>query len=97
MVIGSMIVGMGFGMPTIIYSKDNLPMPIRALVHMGIGCIVYTIVAFSVGWLDNISGIGQGILVMALQLGIAFIIWFLFLTHYRKEAEKLNDKIQNMK
>ena len=92
-----MIVGLGFGLPSIIYHKDSLPMPIRVLIHMGIGCIVYTIVAYSVGWLGNISNIGQGILIVALQLSIAFIIWFLFLKYYRKEAKKLNDKIQNMK
>ena len=97
MVIGCIIVGLGFGVPTIVYSKDSLPMPIRVLIHMGIGCIVYTITAYSVGWLGDISEIGQGILIVALQFSIAFIIWFLFLTHYRKEAKKLNDKIQNMK
>ena len=45
MVIGCMIVGIGFGVPTVVYRRDDLPMPVRVLVHMGIGCIVYTIVA----------------------------------------------------
>ena len=97
MVIGCIIVGLGFGMPSIVYRKDSLPMPVRVLIHMGTGCIVYTIVAYSVGWLGNISHIGQGILVAALQLGIALIIWLLFMTHYRKEAKALNDKIQSMR
>lgn len=97
MVVGCIIVGLGFGIPSIVYSKDSLPMPIRVLIHMGTGCIVYTIVAYSVGWLGNISDIGQGILVVALQLSVALIIWLLFMTYYRKEAKKLNDKIQNMK
>ena len=97
MVIGCLIVGLGFGIPSVVYHKDSLPMPIRVLIHMGVGFIVYTIVAYSVGWLGNISNIGQGILVVALQLGIALIIWFLFMTHYRKEAKKLNEKIQSMK
>ena len=97
MVIGCMIVGLGFGIPSIVYRKESLPMPVRILIHMGIGCIVYTFVAYSVGWFGNISNIGEGILIVALQLSIAFIIWFLFLKHYRKEAKELNDKIQNMK
>lgn len=97
MVVGCIIVGLGFGIPSIVYSKDSLPMPIRVLIHMGTGCIVYTIVAYSVGWLGNISDIGQGILVVALQLSVALIIWLLFMTYYRKEAKKLNDMIQNMK
>jgi hypothetical protein len=49
MVIGSIIVGLGFGVPTFIYRKDSLPMPIRVIIHMGTGCIIYTIVAFAVG------------------------------------------------
>lgn len=97
MVIGCIIVGLGFGMPSIVYRKESLPMPIRVLVHMGVGFIVYTIVAYSVGWLGSVSNIVQGILVVALQLGIAAIIWFLFMTYYRREAKKLNDKIQSMK
>ena len=97
MVVGCMIVGLGFGIPSIVYHKESLPMPVRILIHMGIGCIVYTFVAYSVGWFGNISNIGEGILIVALQLSIAFIIWFLFLKHYRKEAKELNDKIQNMK
>ena len=97
MVIGCIIVGLGFGLPSIVYRKESLPMPIRVLIHMGIGLIVYTIVAYSVGWFGNFSDIGQGIIIVALQLGIAFIIWFLFLKHYRNEAKKINDKIQSMK
>ena len=97
MVIGCIIVGLGFGMPSIVYHIDSFPIPIRALIHMVIGCIVYTIVAYLVGWLGDIANIGQGILILVLQLGIAFIVWFLFRKHYRKEAKKLNDRIQNMK
>ena len=45
MVIGCLIVGLGFGLPTMIYHKDNLPMPFKIIIHMGTGCIIYTIVA----------------------------------------------------
>ena len=96
MVIGCIIVGLGFGMPSIVYQIDSLPIPIRALIHMVIGCIVYTIVAYSVGWLGDIANIGQGILILVLQLVIAFILWFLFWKHYRKEAKRLNDRIQTL-
>ena len=29
MVLGCLIVGLGFGVPTVIYRKENLPMPVR--------------------------------------------------------------------
>ena len=97
MVIGCVLVGLGFGVPTIVYRKDNLPMPIRVIIHMGIGCVVYTVVAYAVGWIGGSATIGQGILIAAIQLAVAFVIWFLFMRYYRAEARKMNERIQEMK
>ena len=97
MVIGCVLVGLGFGVPTIVYRKDNLPMPIRVIIHMGTGCVVYTIIAYAVGWIGGSGTIGQGILIAAIQLAVAFLIWFLFMKHYRAEAKRMNDRIQAMK
>ena len=77
MVIGCVLVGLGFGVP--------------------IGCVVYTIVAYAVGWIGGSATIGQGIIIAAIQLAVAFLIWFLFMRYYRAEAKKMNDKIQAMK
>ena len=63
---------------------------------MGIGCVVYTIVAFSVGWLGGAASASQGILIACIQLAVAFIIWFCFMRYYRKEARDMNDKIRSM-
>ena len=32
----------------------------------------------------------------AVQFSVAFVIWYLFMRHYRKEAMKMNQKIQEM-
>lgn len=97
MVVGCVLIGLGFGVPTIVYRKDGIPMPIRVIIHMGIGCVVYTIVAYAVGWIGGSATFSQGIIIAAIQLGVAFIIWFLFMRYYRKEAKKMNDRIQEMK
>lgn len=97
MVIGCVLIGVGFGVPSVVYNKDDLPMPIQVIIHMGIGCTVYTVVAYAVGWLGSPATIGQGILIIATQLAVAFVIWFLFMRYYRAEAKKMNDKIQSMK
>ena len=97
MIAGCVLVGLGFGVPTIVYRKDNLPMPIRVIIHMGIGCVVYTVVAYAVGWMGGAASLGKGILIAAIQLVPAFIIWFLFMKHYRAEAKRMNEKIQAMK
>jgi len=97
MVIGCLLVGLGFGVPTVVYRRDNLPMPVRVIIHMGIGCVVYTIVAYSVGWLGDTASIAQAIAIAAAQLIAAFVIWFCFMVHYRNEAKRMNEKIQAMK
>ena len=97
MVIGSAIVGLGFGIPTIIYNSDKLPQPIKIIIHMGIGCVIYTIVAYAVGWFGGSTSLVQGLIIAGIQLAVAFIIWFCFMRYYKKEAKKMNDKIQAMK
>ena len=97
MVVGSLLVGLGFGVPTIVYNKESLPMPIRVIIHMGTGCVIYTLVAYAVGWYGGSSTVTQGIIIAAIQLLVAFVIWFCFMRYYRREAKKMNEKIQSMK
>ena len=97
MVVGCLIIGLGFGAPTVVYQNEKLPLPIRVIIHMGIGCTVYTIVACAVGWMGGAATVGKGILIAAIHLGLAFVIWFLFMRYYRAEAKKMNDRIQAMK
>ena len=97
MVIGSAIVGLGFGVPTIVYNSDKLPQPIKVVIHMGIGLVIYTLVAFAVGWFGGSTSLAQGLIIAGIQLVVEFIIWFCFMRYYKKEAKKMNDKIQAMK
>ena len=97
MVIGCVLVGLGFGIPSLIYHKENLPMPFKIIVHMGIGCVVYTLVAHAVGWTYGSTTWAQEAMIIAVQLFVAFLIWFVFMQHYRREAREMNDKIQTLK
>ena len=97
MVIGSAIVGIGFGVPTVVYNSEKLPMPVKVLIHMGTGCVIYTIVAYAVGWFGGSATPLQGLAIAGIQLVVAFVIWFCFMRYYRKEAKQMNDKIQAMK
>ena len=68
MVAGCVLVGLGFGVPSVIYRKDSLPMPIRVIIHMGIGCAVYTVVAYAVGWMGGAASPGKGILIADVRI-----------------------------
>ena len=96
MIIGCIIVGLGFGIPTVVYQKEALPTPVKVIIHMGIGCAIYTAVAFAVGWIGGSDTVGKGILIACIQLAVAFVIWFIFFRHYKKEAEIINKRIQEM-
>ena len=72
-------------------------MPIRVVIHMGSGCVIYTLVACWAGWIDLSAGLWQGIGMIAAQLAAAFLIWVFFLLHYRREAKEMNERIQEMK
>ena len=97
MVVGCVVVGWGFGVPAVVYRKENMPVPIRVVIHMGSGCVIYTLVACWVGWIDLSAGLWQGIGMIAAQLAAAFLIWLFFLLHYRREAKEMNERIQEMK
>ena len=45
MVIGSILVGIGFSVPCLIYDHPTLPYPVKVMVHMGIGGSVKNFVA----------------------------------------------------
>ena len=96
MVLGTLITGIGFGAPAIVYDNENLPFSIQTVIHMGIGCIVYTITAFCVGWIPTELSIGKCLLIVFCELAVSFLIWFCFQLHYKKTAKKMNDKIREI-
>ncbi|MDO5539333.1 MAG: DUF3021 domain-containing protein [Eubacteriales bacterium] len=96
MVIGSILIGIGFGAPSAIYDKDNLTLPIQSVIHMGSGCIVYTVVAFQVGWIPSGNGIGTCAIVIICQIAIAFVIWLCFLGYNLRLAKKMTRRIQEL-
>lgn len=92
--IGTILVGIAFSAPTAIYRSERLPLILQFLFHMGIGCTVYVIVAISVGWLPIQLGWKRCILIILLQLAVAFLIWLGYSFHYWKLAKNMNEKIQ---
>ena len=97
MVIGALIIGIGFGLPTVVYSSEKLPMPMKVLIHMGIGLIIYFIVASNEGWMGDGSSPVLTACIVICQLFVTFLIWLIFMLHYRREAKRMNEKIRELK
>ncbi|MCR4730679.1 MAG: DUF3021 domain-containing protein [Saccharofermentans sp.] len=100
MVVACVLVGLGFGVPTVVYNSERMPYPLKVIIHMGIGFAVYIPVAYYVGWFGSLSVFKSPLqiaVIVAVQIVTAFVIWFFFARYYRKEAKKMNEKIQSMK
>ena len=97
MVAGSAIVGIGFGVPTVVYNSEKLPTPVKVLIHMGIGCVIYTIVAYAVGWFGGAATPVQGLVIAGIQLAVAFVIWFCFIRAQNPHTDPPDNlKAQNL-
>lgn len=91
--LSTFAIGLGFGIPSLIYETE-LSMPVKVLVHMGIGCAVMIAAAIINGWarVEN-GGILVSIAIIAGQIAIAFIIWFIQLQKSKKLAREMNKKL----
>lgn len=91
--ISTFAIGLGFGIPSLIYETE-LSMPVKVLVHMGIGCAVMIAAAIVNGWarVEN-GGIWVSLAIIAGQVAIAFIIWFIQYRRAKKLAERINGKL----
>lgn len=96
MAIGTLIIGLGFGLPSFVYDKDDMPIAIQTLTHMGIGCVVMTITAFVVGWIPTDKGIGAALITIAGEIAVAFIIWLFFYIHQKNLAKEMNRRIEEI-
>ncbi len=93
MFLGTLGVGMGFGLPTFIYRSKKLSLGLQTLIHMGIGCVVMTIIAFLVGWIPWQQGAGIAVLTVSGEIAVAFLIWLIFYARQKRLAAEINRRL----
>ena len=96
MLAGGMLVGMGFSLPSLIYDSNKLHYTVKVLLHLGIGCTVMLIVAFSVGWIPLEAGWKVCAISVGGYLLSAFLIWLACSYYFKKQADKINEKIKQI-
>ncbi len=92
--VGTIIVGIGFSLPSIVYASDKLPYALKVIIHMGIGCAIYLIVGLNVGWIPLAFGWKTCLFSIFIELLLAFLLWLGFSFHYKKLAKEMNKKIR---
>ena len=96
MVIGTMIVGLGFSLPTLIYENEKYSLLVPTLIHMSIGIIVMIIVGLYVGWIPLAYGLPNAICFILLEIAISLIIWYIYYLQNKKLAKKMNERIKDI-
>ncbi len=92
------LIGLGFGIPTMIYRARSIPGWVKSLIHMGIGCtmMVLAVLYFMNRVQDEvqITVVKPGPMpVILCYFTIAILIWGGYKLYYRWEAKRINQVI----
>ncbi len=94
MCVAVLVIGLGFGIPSMIYETE-LPTGLKVLIHMGTGTIIMLATSICVGWIDFSRGWLPCLLIAAVQIAVAFILWLLTCVRIKKDAKQMNERIEN--
>lgn len=90
------IVGVGFWLPSVIYDNPNIAMPVKVVVHLGIGFSIYLAAAIFAGWINTDYGVLYAVISIAISILFTLLIYMCFYLYYRKEAAVMNTKIKEI-
>ena len=94
MAIGSMITGIAFYVPSLVYQNEKLSKGLQVFIHMGIGLVTYISVGLYVGWIPLQAGAWAITGTIVIAVVVSFLIWFGFYLYYRQEAKRINAKLK---
>lgn len=96
-VLGAIVVGLGFALPSLIYENENIALPYQTIFQMGIGFIILILVGAYLEWIPLNQGIFPIIEWILIVLIFAFAIWFGFYLYEKNEANKINEQLNKLK
>lgn len=96
MAIATVVIGLGFGLPAVVYDNEKLSLFTQTIIHMGTGCIIMTVTAFLVGWIPMHRGPLLMIAILLEEIALAFVIWFLFYLQQKKLVKQMNQRVKEI-
>ena len=95
MALGSLGIGLGFGLPCIIYTSEKLSRSVQIAIHMATGCAIMLAIAFPVGWIPTDKGLLPALLAIVSMLLTAFVISVFSYRRQKKLAERMNRELKS--
>ena len=96
MAIATVVIGLGFGIPAVVYENEKLSLFTQTIIHMGTGCIVMTVTAYLVGWIPMNHGPLLMIAILLEEIALAFVIWFVFYLQQKKLVKQMNQRVKEI-
>lgn len=90
----AVLIGLGYGIPTIIYTNDHVAEWLQVLVAFGTGSVVYVVVALWSGWIPTKHGIWIALCAIVVMLVVAFIAAIICDVLFRKSVREVNEALQ---
>ena len=78
---------------TVIYDAERMPLALMSLIHCLVCIVPFIPLSLVLGWT---SGIGETLIMTAIQVIVYFIIWAVIYARYRKEIRELNEMQRHM-
>lgn len=94
-IIGAIIIGVGFMLSALIYEEDRLPFFARTLIQLLV-CAATLIIAFVIsGGIPYGTGFGTGAVFVLVELAVGVVFWIGNLIYFFREARKIGAKLQD--
>lgn len=87
-------IGLGFGLPVILYEKENLSTLMKLTIHFVVGCTTLVLIILSAGWLPEGTGWSNSLGALVTSIAIATIIWLGFYYYNKQLANKMNERLK---
>lgn len=88
------ITGIGFSLPSMVYESDRLAMPLKLLIHFGVGMGIYLPCAWIGGWFPPASSPQYIATFLIAAVVFFFVIWSGFYFYHRHEAMRINEQLK---
>lgn len=92
----SMLVGIAWVLPCLLYQNEKLSRVLQVLLHFVIGFAVYLPSAFYMGWISSDIGPERIAAYVFFAAVVSLAVWAGFYYYYRNLAKQMNEQIQKI-
>ena len=95
--LGTLLIGLGYGIPTFIYDLKSMSIALKSIIHMSIGVGIMMLVFIKFGFTQETYNLVDVLEVLIVPVIVAIIIWYANYIHYKKVAKLMNEKLKDKK